>query len=162
VTEVISPGLVTRSANWWQELPLHALEPNQWEALCDGCGRCCLHSLEEVESGRVFITDVACRLLDVNTGQCVDYRLRQSRVPQCVQLTPDNIDQCVWLPETCAYRLRAQGLPLPQWHYLVCGDREAVQRAGIGVAGRCVSETPQRLKRLQERVVAWIEPKVLE
>jgi uncharacterized cysteine cluster protein YcgN (CxxCxxCC family) len=129
------------SARFWEDTPLDQLDRGQWEALCDGCGKCCLHKLEDEETGELFATNVACRLLDRATAQCSDYRHRRAYVPDCVRLTAGNVDSIDWLPSTCAYRLRAEGKPLPEWHYLVCGDRDAVRRAGQSVAGWTISET---------------------
>ena len=123
------------------ERPVETLDRAQWEALCDGCGQCCLHKLEDADTGEVYPTNVACRLLDLGTARCADYRHRKAMVPDCLRLTPKLAAQLEWLPETCAYKLRADGLPLPDWHYLISGDRNAVHRAGVSVVGRAVSET---------------------
>jgi uncharacterized cysteine cluster protein YcgN (CxxCxxCC family) len=128
------------SARFWEDTPLSKLDRAQWEALCDGCGKCCLHKLEDDETGELYATNVACRLLDRRSGQCSNYRNRRAYVSECVRLTNGNVDQIDWLPSTCAYRLRANGEPLPEWHYLVSGDREAVHRAGESVRGWTVSE----------------------
>jgi len=122
------------------ELPLGALDRAEWEALCDGCGRCCLHKLEDEETGQLHPTNVACRLLDRTSCRCSDYRDRRAYVPDCVRLTARNVDKLGWLPSTCAYRLRAEGRPLEPWHYLISGDRESVHEAGISVRGWTVSE----------------------
>lgn len=127
-------------AHFWERHALSELTSAEWEALCDGCGKCCLHKVEDEDTGEIFATDVACRLLDLKTGRCRDYAHRKARVPDCLQLKPALVAQFNWLPETCAYRRVAQGKPLPEWHYLVCGDREAVHRAGASVRGRAVSE----------------------
>lgn len=122
------------------ELPLDKLDRGQWEQLCDGCGKCCIHKLEDEETGELLATNVACRMLDRRTGFCSDYRNRRAFVPECVRLTARNVGEIDWLPSTCAYRLRANGEPLPPWHHLVCGDREEVHRAGQSVRGWTVSE----------------------
>ena len=122
------------------EMPLEQLDRGQWEALCDGCGKCCLHKLEDADTGEVMATNVACKLLDRHTGLCSSYRTRRAFVPDCVRLTQSNVDRLHWMPSTCAYRLRAADLPLPEWHYLVCGDREAVHSAGMSVRGWTVGE----------------------
>lgn len=122
-------------------LPLNALSEEEWEALCDGCGKCCLHKVEDEDSGRIYFTDVACRLLDRESGRCTDYAHRRRHVPDCVRLTPETVGSIAWLPRTCAYRLRREGKPLPDWHYLTCGDREAVHRAGQSVRGWTVAES---------------------
>lgn len=122
------------------ERPLASLDKGQWEALCDGCGQCCLHKVEDADSGEIYHTNVACKLLDTKTALCSDYPHRKRAVADCLTLTLRSVGSLPWLPETCAYRLRAEDQPLPEWHYLVCGDREAVHRAGVSVAGRVVSE----------------------
>jgi uncharacterized cysteine cluster protein YcgN (CxxCxxCC family) len=125
---------------FWEDTPLDRLDRAQWEQLCDGCGKCCIHKLEDEETGELLPTNVACRLLDRRSGLCSDYRNRRAYVPDCVRLTPGNVHGIEWLPTTCAYRLRANGEPLPSWHHLVSGDREAVHRAGQSVRGWTVSE----------------------
>jgi len=124
---------------FWEQ-PIETLDRGQWEALCDGCGKCCLHKLEDEDTGELHPTNVACKLLDRRTGFCSDYRHRRAYVPECVRLTAGNVRGIDWLPSTCAYRLRAAGEPLPGWHYLVSGDRDAVHRAGESVKGWTVSE----------------------
>ena len=123
------------------ERPLASLDHGEWEALCDGCGKCCLHKVEEEATGRIYPTTVACKLLDLSTGRCTDYAHRRRHVPDCLTLTRKGVEDLVWLPLTCAYRLRAEGEPLPDWHYLVCGDRDAVHRAGESIVGWTISET---------------------
>lgn len=125
---------------FWEDLPLEALDRAQWEALCDGCGKCCLHKLEDEETGELFATNVACKLLDRRMGLCKDYKHRRAYVPECVRLTTRNVADIEWLPTTCAYRLRANGEKLPDWHYLVSGDREAVHQAGESTRGWTISE----------------------
>jgi len=121
-------------------LAIDALTRAEWEALCDGCGQCCLHKAEDEDTGDIYPTNVACQLLDISTARCSDYRNRKARVPDCVQLTPKLALTISWLPETCAYRLRADDEPLPDWHYLISGDPEAVHRAGISVQGKAIPE----------------------
>jgi uncharacterized cysteine cluster protein YcgN (CxxCxxCC family) len=122
------------------ERPLAGLDRGEWEALCDGCGRCCLHKLEDEETGELFPTNVACKLLDRRNGRCTDYRNRRKHVADCVVLDRGKLDKLDWLPETCAYRLRAGGKPLPDWHYLISGSRETVHTAGQSTRGWTVSE----------------------
>ena len=135
------------------ELPLADLTRDEWEGLCDGCGRCCLHKLEDEDTGEVAHTNVACKLLDTTTAQCSDYRHRKAFVPDCLRLTPRLVRQVSWLPDTCAYRLRGDGQPLPQWHYLMSGDRTTVHTRGPGGAGRVISETVAG--PLEHHVVDW-------
>lgn len=135
------------------ELPLADLNRAEWEALCDGCGRCCLHKIEDADTGAIEDTNVACRLLDCSTGRCMDYKNRKAFVPDCLRLTPKIVSEVPWLPSSCAYRLRAEGRPLNDWHYLLCGDRDAVNRAGVGVAGRVVPEG--EAGPLEHHIVEW-------
>ncbi|MBS0482917.1 MAG: YcgN family cysteine cluster protein [Proteobacteria bacterium] len=123
------------------DLPLDGLTRPEWEALCDGCGNCCLHKAEDEDTGVIYPTNVACKLLDIPSARCSDYAHRKAQVPDCLKLTPRLAITTDWLPATCAYRLRADGEPLPQWHYLICGDPDAVHAAGISVRGRAISET---------------------
>ncbi len=129
-----------RPAPFW-ERPLASLDTGEWEALCDGCGKCCLHKAEDEDSGRIYPTNIACRLLDRDTARCSDYSHRKRHVPDCLQLTLAKVEDIDWLPLTCAYRLRAEGKPLFDWHYLISGDREAVHRAGQSIRGWTVAET---------------------
>lgn len=123
------------------ELPLAELTPAEWEALCDGCGKCCLNKLEYEDTGELAFTRVACKLLDGEACRCLKYETRHKYVPECVSLSPRNIDDIAyWMPETCAYRLRFDGEKLPEWHYLISGSRESVHEAGELVRGWTVSE----------------------
>lgn len=142
---------------WWNTKPLEALTPGQWEALCDGCAKCCLHKLEDEDSGELFYTRVRCRYLDEASCQCSDYAHRSQLVPECIHLTPENSAALDWLPETCAYRLRARGEPLPAWHPLVTGDRDSVHRAGVSIRGRVISDEYVHPDGYDEHIVTWVE-----
>ena len=133
------PQSFSKPTPFWEQ-PLASLDRGQWEALCDGCGRCCLHKLEDEESGILYPTNVACKLLDRKHGRCTDYGHRKALVADCVVLDRKTIGSLDWLPETCAYRLRANGEPLREWHYLISGDRESVHQAGQSTRGWTVSE----------------------
>jgi uncharacterized protein len=128
------------SGRFWEDTPLAKLDRAQWEALCDGCGKCCVHKLEDEETGELHATNVACRLLDRRMGRCSDYRHRHAYVSECVRLNANNVAGIEWLPSTCAYRLRAEDKPLPDWHYLVSGDPESVHAAGQSTRGWTISE----------------------
>ena len=141
---------------FWRTKSLADMTSDEWEALCDGCAKCCLVKLEDEDSGKVHYTDAACALLDLGKCRCTDYANRQKRVADCLGLTPENIDRVKeWMPATCAYRLLADGKSLPEWHYLVCGDRQAVHHAGQSVLGRCISETGVKINDLPKRIVEW-------
>lgn len=121
--------------------PLTSLNASEWEALCDGCGKCCLNKLEDEDTGEVAFTRVACRLLDGHSCRCGQYETRKTFVPECVVLEPGGIKNIsYWLPQTCAYRLRAEGRPLYDWHPLISGDPESVHQAGMSVRGWTVPE----------------------
>ena len=125
---------------FWERKRLHQMSRAEWESLCDGCGKCCIHKLEDEETGALYPTNVACRLLDRRSGRCSDYANRRAHVPDCVRLTPAKAGSLDWLPGTCAYRLLADGESLPEWHPLITGDPESVHAAGQSVRGWTVSE----------------------
>ncbi|MBL1419148.1 MAG: YcgN family cysteine cluster protein [Alphaproteobacteria bacterium] len=125
---------------FWEEKTLGELNDQEWESLCDGCGKCCLIKLEDEDTGEIIFTNMACKLLDVKTCQCSDYPNRAKFVPDCIKMTHKNISQYNWLPKSCAYRLLDEGKKLPDWHPLISGDPKTVLRAGISAVGRIVSE----------------------
>jgi len=125
---------------FWQRKALADMSAAEWESLCDGCGKCCLLKLEDIDTSEIAYTNVACRLLDLGTCRCSRYAERRRFVPDCVVLSPDNIGDLFWMPQTCAYRLLAEGKELPDWHPLVSGDPESVHRAGVSIRGRCITE----------------------
>jgi hypothetical protein len=125
---------------FWEITRLEEMSPTQWESLCDGCGKCCLEKYEDEDTGAIHYTNVACRLLDCHACRCTDYAHRAARVADCITLTPAHLADPSWLPETCAYRRVAEGRGLPDWHHLICGDPEAVHRAGASARGRVVPE----------------------
>ncbi|MDD2704059.1 MAG: YcgN family cysteine cluster protein [Acidocella sp.] len=138
---------------FWREKTLAEMSKAEWESLCDGCGRCCLHKLRDEDTEELAFTSVACRLLDPATARCTDYPNRKRRVPDCVQLTPQMLNEIDWLPPSCAYRLVHEGKDLPPWHPLRSGNPQSVLEAGGSVAGRCVSE--RTAGPLENYVVDW-------
>ncbi len=120
--------------------PLKEMTESEWESLCDGCGLCCQMSLQDEDTGQIALSNVACRYLCLNTHSCTDYANRQTNVPDCIKATPDNIMGFDWLPPSCGYRLVAHGHPLPEWHHLVCGDKQRVHTHGPSMLGELISE----------------------
>lgn len=132
---------MSKRTRFWETVPLTKMSEEEWEALCDGCGKCCLNKIEDADTGEVYLTRVACRLLDDQSCQCGQYQIRKKLVPECIQLTPQNIEtHAYWMPTTCAYRLLWQGRALPDWHPLLTGDPESVHAAGVSIRGRTVPE----------------------
>lgn len=126
---------------FWETVPLKKMTPKEWEALCDGCGKCCLNKLEDADTGEVALTRVACRLLDGDTCRCAQYEIRHQFVPECIVLNPNNIDShAYWMPETCAYRMLHTGQKLAEWHPLISGNAQSVHDAGVSVKGWTVPE----------------------
>jgi uncharacterized cysteine cluster protein YcgN (CxxCxxCC family) len=139
-------------APFWRIKKLSQMNRKEWESLCDGCGKCCLHKIRE-DDDAITLTNVACRLLDPKTARCGNYLKRKTLVPDCVVLTPKKARKLDWLPGTCAYRLVSEGKDLPPWHPLKSGDPASVVRAGVSVAGRCISE--RDAGPLRHHVVEW-------
>jgi uncharacterized cysteine cluster protein YcgN (CxxCxxCC family) len=146
-------NLPPMAVSFWKSKKLHDMSAEEWESLCDGCGRCCLHKLRDPDTEALAFTEVACRLLDLRSCRCTNYANRCRRVPDCVALTPAVIAELDWLPPSCAYRRLAEGKDLPWWHPLVSGDPESVHRAGVSVRGRAVSE--KKAGALEEHIAAW-------
>lgn len=142
-----------QAARFWETKSLSDMTPEEWESLCDGCGRCCVIQLEDEETGALARTNVACRLLDRETVRCTDYARRHQRVPDCVRLTPENLASLHWMPSTCAYRRLHEGKPLFDWHPLISGDPQTVRLAGVSVQGDLVSELDVAEADLEDHIV---------
>jgi len=130
-----------RTAPFWETKRLDQMTSEEWESLCDRCGRCCLIRFEDEDTGEVIPTRVACRLFDADTCACSNYARRKRYVPDCIKLTPNNVEHLTWMPPSCAYRRLHEGRGLAAWHPLVSGDPESVHRAGVSVRGQVMSET---------------------
>lgn len=141
------------SEPFWKTKTLGEMTTGEWESLCDGCALCCMHKIEDEETGEIFYSDLACKLLDLSTCRCSDYANRISKVPECLRLTPGDTAAFDWLPSTCAYKRLARGQDLLPWHPLVSGDSDSVHQANISVLGKAVSENDT-----DEASVLWINP----
>ena len=144
-----------RDRRFWETTALAHMSPEEWEALCDGCGKCCLEKLEDEDTQAIYYTNVACRLLDDQTCRCKDYPGRARIVPTCITLTPARLADPYWLPSTCAYRRLAEGRPLPDWHPLLTGHPASVAAAGHSVAGRVIAEDESG--PLLHHLVDWVD-----
>ncbi|GAB6052401.1 YcgN family cysteine cluster protein [Magnetospira thiophila] len=140
---------------FWKRVKLADMTREQWESLCDGCGKCCLEKLEDMDNGELAFTNVACRMLDIRSCRCKDYENRTLKISECIELTPTSLMTIRWLPSTCAYRLLREGRDLPVWHPLVTGDAESVHRARQSVRGRAVAE--KDAGDLEDHIVSWPE-----
>jgi len=141
---------------FWEHKRLEDMSAREWESLCDGCGKCCLHKLEDEDTGEIHYTNVACRYLDDDSCQCRAYAERQQRVPDCLVLRPEDVEHFHWLPDSCAYRLLSEGNPLPHWHPLISGDPLSVHRAGVSAAGKTVSEAAVAEEDWEDQIVHWV------
>lgn len=149
---------MTPTKNFWKTKKLAEMSLEEWEALCDGCGICCLYKVEDADTEEVALTTVACRFLDLGECRCQLYDERKSAMPTCIKLTPSNVSTLGWLPETCAYRLALEGKSLPSWHPLISGDPESVHRAGISVKGWCIPESNANMSRIEEYIITDLRP----
>ena len=145
---------MTLLPNFWKGKTLEQLSNEEWEALCDGCGQCCLYKLEDEDSSDLYLTNVVCRFFDQQTCQCRVYAERHQAVPTCVQLTPQNVLELKWIPPTCAYKLLAEGKPLPKWHPLISDDRQSIQETEFFVGGRVISESDVDMDDLENYVIS--------
>lgn len=149
------PAMMDAAQPFWRVKRLDEMTREEWESLCDGCAKCCLVKLEDEGTGELEYTDIACRLLDAETCRCSDYANRSVRVPDCVTLTPKNLEDIDWMPPSCAYRLLKEGKDLPWWHPLISGEYEAVRLAGMSVHGRFLFEDEADMEDLEGRIVDW-------
>ena len=142
---------------FWQSKTLDELNHREWEALCDGCGRCCLLKLEDISTREFVFTAISCRLLDVHSCRCTDYLQRKQKVPKCLQLSRDNVAVTDWLPKTCAYRLVHEGKPLFDWHPLMSGNSDSVHEAGVSVRDKVIPEDQVHPDSQEEFIISWVD-----
>lgn len=149
---------MTKKQPFWQTKSLDQLNSQEWELLCDGCGRCCLVKLEDEDTGAIYTTSVSCSLFDVDTCRCKDYSNRFEKISDCLDLDPTKVEELGWLPQTCAYRLRHEGKQLENWHPLISGTPQSVIDAGISIVGQTVSEDEVDQERLGDYLKEWPIP----
>ena len=146
---------------FWQSKNLNQMSDAEWESLCDGCGKCCLHKFEDEDDNKIYYSAIACELMNMKTARCTDYSNRKQRVPECLQLTYNNVSNFSWLPSSCAYRLIAEGKDLYSWHPLISGSASSVIDAGASVVGKVVSEKELSAKELDENfenyIIRWVQ-----
>jgi len=145
----------TSGGAFWQTKTLEEMTSDEWESLCDRCGKCCLLKLEDVDTAKIYTTDVACKLLDCGTACCTDYPHRKRHVPDCTLLTPQTVPTIHWLPASCAYRLIADNRPLPSWHPLITGDPHSTRKSGNSVAGRVFPELAIDDEDMADHIYDW-------
>ena len=138
---------------FWEKKTLSEMSSVEWDSLCDGCAKCCLHKIEDEDSGEIFYTKVTCNQLNLNSCRCKNFSERTVLVDDCIELTKEKLESLKWLPQSCAYRLLNEGKGLPWWHHLVSGDQNSVHAAGISVKDRCVSETD--VVDFEDYIVTW-------
>lgn len=143
---------------FWENKSLDEMSSQEWEQLCDGCGKCCVIKLEDVDDGTIYYTDIGCKQLDGSTCQCKDYPNRKAIVPDCVILSPDNLDALPWMPQTCAYRLLHENKSLPEWHPLVTGDPHSTHKAGQSVLGKIFTEGDIDEEDYPDHIKDWNAP----
>ncbi|MGZ8164006.1 MAG: YcgN family cysteine cluster protein [Methylobacter sp.] len=141
--------------SFWKTKKLHDMTAQEWESLCDGCGKCCLHKLEDEDTGEIFFTSVVCDLIDLKTCRCTRYSERTRLVPECLDLKQHDFAEFNWLPATCAYRLLSDGKELPVWHPLVSGSAESVKEAGVSISSYAMKES--EIDDLEDHIIEWLD-----
>ena len=146
--------MITTEPEYWKTKSLNELNSEEWEALCDGCAKCCLNRFEDADTREIHFTNVCCRYLDMEQCLCTDYPNRSINVPECVSVTQQVLKDPYWLPQTCAYRLLAEKKPLPDWHPLVSGTKTSVAASGNSICGKAISELVA--DDLEHHLIDWI------
>jgi uncharacterized cysteine cluster protein YcgN (CxxCxxCC family) len=140
---------------FWKTKTLQEMTTEEWESLCDSCGKCCLHKLEDEDSGEVFYTSVVCDLINLDNCRCTQYANRCQLVPDCLDLKQHNFTEFNWLPSTCAYKLLAEGEDLPDWHPLVAKDPLAIHDTGVSIRSYAMKESD--VDNIEEHIIKWLD-----
>jgi len=138
---------------FWETIPFDQLNQKQWESICDGCAQCCAHKLQDEDTDEIFYTNIVCEYLDTNKCQCSVYADRHTYVPDCIKITAENAKELSWIPETCGYKLLANGKPLPDWHPLVTGSRNSTEQANMSIRDKVISEADIDMDDLEDYLV---------
>jgi uncharacterized cysteine cluster protein YcgN (CxxCxxCC family) len=141
--------------SFWQEKSLNEMTTEEWESLCDNYGKCCLHKLEDEDTGEILYTSVVCDLINLKSCRCTRYSERCILVPDCLDLKQHDFSDFTWLPTTCAYKLLADGKELPAWHPLVSGSSETVNEAGVSISSYAMKES--EIDQIEEHIIEWLE-----
>ena len=144
---------MSNNKHFWETKSLNQMTKVEWESLCDGCGKYCLHKLEDIDTGEISVSNVSCSFLDQTSCKCKDYKNRNENVPDCIQLDLKNLKKLDWLPSTCAYRLIDEGESLHDWHHLISGSSETIHERGMSVRDCSVNESS--LKNVEEYILEW-------
>ena len=143
---------------FWETKELSEMTKDEWESLCDGCGKCCVLKLEDYDTAEIYYTDVSCKLLCPTSAQCTDYPNRKRHVPDCVILTPGNLDEISWMPQSCSYRRLHEGKSLPDWHPLITGSQDALKSSPHSVASKVIPEGLVKEKDMPDHLYDWDFP----
>ena len=137
---VCEDGIFMNQSNipFWKTKTIFKMTKEEWESLCDHCGICCMHKVEDEKTGEIKLIGVSCEFLDTENCRCIVYEVRKLVNSDCIVLSPDNIEQKKWLPNTCAYRRIYERRELESWHPLVSGDTNSVHQEGISVRDKVV------------------------
>ena len=148
--------MTNKEKPFWETIPLMEMNKQQWESLCDGCAKCCLHKLEDEDTGEVHYTEIVCRYLDRDTCNCTEYKHRQELVPNCVWLKPEDVKEFHWLPSSCSYRLISEGKPLPKWHHLRSGDKDLIHKRNQSMRRKGIPDDKIPEDDWQDHII-WME-----
>ena len=140
--------------SFWETKKLAEMTAEEWESLCDNCGKCCLHKLEDEDTGKIAFTRVACRLINLNTCRCTRYNEHTKLVAECLDIRKLDVEKYNWLPSTCAYRLLNEGKELPAWHPLLTGSPASVKRAGVSISSYAIKES--MAMDLEDHIIEWL------